>query len=195
MGGLIAFPGLAPYHPVKHGVLGLTSRPRWTTRSRGLRINAVCPGVVMTEMLAGMMGGEDVRRKWAAEKQPIGRGGEVDEVANTVLWLCSPGSSGQGNQKAMTREIVYTHQFRYNASMCGRFNLRTPMTVLAEQFLFDLGPLAKEGHGRGLHGRADPARAAQSRAQGDQAGHGQRGSETPFVRQLPRAEECNQQWR
>lgn len=93
MGGLIAFPGIGPYHATKHGVLGLTKSAALDYAKQGLRINAVCPGLIMTEMLAEMSGGWDQMQKLAADKQPIGRGGDPEEIASTVIWLCSPGSS------------------------------------------------------------------------------------------------------
>ena len=93
MGGLIAFPGLGPYHATKHGVLGLTKSAALDYAKTGLRINAVCPGLIMTDMLAAMMGGWDQMQQRSAQQQPIGRGGEPEEVANAVIWLCSPGSS------------------------------------------------------------------------------------------------------
>jgi len=93
MGGLIAFAGLGPYHATKHGVLGLTKSAALDYAKTGLRINAVCPGLIATDMLAGLVGGWEQMQKFAAEKQPIGRGGDPEEIASAVIWLCSPGSS------------------------------------------------------------------------------------------------------
>ncbi len=59
MGGLIAFPGIAPYHAVKHGALGLTKSAALDYAKSGLRINVVCPVLLMTDLLAGMMGGQE----------------------------------------------------------------------------------------------------------------------------------------
>ena len=93
MGGLVAFPGIAPYNATKHGVLGLTKSAALDYAKTGLRINAVCPGLIATDMLAGMMGGWDAMQKASAEMQPIGRAGEPEEIASAVVWLCSPGAS------------------------------------------------------------------------------------------------------
>ena len=93
MGGLVAFPGIAPYNATKHGVLGLTKSAALDYAKTGLRINAVCPGLIATDMLADMMGGWDAMQKASAERQPIGRAGEPEEIASAVIWLCSPGAS------------------------------------------------------------------------------------------------------
>ena len=93
MGGLVAFPGIAPYNATKHGVLGLTKSAALDYAKNGLRINAVCPGLIATDMLADMMGGWDAMQKQSAERQPIGRAGTPEEIANAVLWLCSPEAS------------------------------------------------------------------------------------------------------
>lgn len=93
IGGLVAYPGLAAYHATKHGVLGVTKSAALDYAKSGLRINAVCPGMILTDMLSGLAGGPDEMRAFAAGKHPIGRGGEPEEVASAVVWLCSPGSS------------------------------------------------------------------------------------------------------
>ena len=93
MGGLVAFPGIAPYNATKHGVLGLTKSAALDYAKQGIRINAVCPGLIATDMLSGMLGGREAMEKFSAEKQPIGRAGTPEEVADAVVWLCSPESS------------------------------------------------------------------------------------------------------
>ncbi|MDA3627629.1 SDR family oxidoreductase [Saccharopolyspora sp. WRP15-2] len=60
---------------------------------RGIRINAVCPGVIDTPMVADMVENQAEAMAGIIKEQPIGRLGRVDEVAAAVLWLCSPGSS------------------------------------------------------------------------------------------------------
>ena len=92
VGGIRGRPQLAPYHATKHGVLGLTSNAGKEYASRGIRINAICPGATDTPMV-GKMIDEGVLSRTELAGNPIGRMARPKEVAQTVLWLCSPGSS------------------------------------------------------------------------------------------------------
>ena len=91
--GLSGTPGLPAYGAAKHGVVGLTKGAAKEFAGRGIRINAVCPGVIETPMvdrLGANMGGT----KDAFDKlHPIGRLGQPEEIAEAVIWLCSPASS------------------------------------------------------------------------------------------------------
>ena len=93
IGGLIGIAGRAAYHASKHGVLGLTKSAALEYASRGIRINAVCPGAIETPMVAGMLAKEPDTMKDILKEQPIGRLGRPEEIAAAVLWLCSPGAS------------------------------------------------------------------------------------------------------
>lgn len=93
IGGLIGLPGRAIYHASKHGVIGLTKSAALEYASRGIRINAVCPGTIETPMVAEMLAKEPDAMKDILRDQPIGRLGQPEEVAAAVLWLCSPGAS------------------------------------------------------------------------------------------------------
>jgi len=93
LGGLVGVPGRAAYHAAKHGVLGLTKSAALEYAARGIRINAICPGIIDTPMVAGMLAGEEDVMKEMMRDVPIGRLGRSDEIAAAVLWLCSPGSS------------------------------------------------------------------------------------------------------
>lgn len=93
LGGLVGIAGRGVYHASKHGVLGLTKSAALEYAARGIRINAVCPGIIETPMVAGMLVGESEAMKELMKDVPIGRLGRSEEIADAVLWLCSPGSS------------------------------------------------------------------------------------------------------
>jgi NAD(P)-dependent dehydrogenase (short-subunit alcohol dehydrogenase family) len=93
--GLIAAPNFAAYTASKHGVVGLTRAAAVEYASRGIRINCLCPGFIRTPMVAppSIESSPGLARQLAGEGYPIGRIGEPEEVADAVLWLCSPQSS------------------------------------------------------------------------------------------------------
>lgn len=93
LGGIVGIAGRGVYHASKHGVLGLTKSAALEYASRGIRINAVCPGIIETPMVAGMLVSEGDAMKELMKDVPIGRLGRPEEIADAVLWLCSPGAS------------------------------------------------------------------------------------------------------
>ena len=93
LGGLVGLPGRAAYHASKHGVIGLTTSAALEYAPRGIRINAICPGTIETPMVADMAAKGELDRAEAAAATPIGRLGQGEEIAASVLWLCSPGAS------------------------------------------------------------------------------------------------------
>jgi NAD(P)-dependent dehydrogenase (short-subunit alcohol dehydrogenase family) len=93
LGGLVGLPGRASYHGTKHAVLGFTKSAGVEYASRGIRINAVCPGTIDTPMVADMLSGQPDAMAEIMKQQSIGRLGKAEEVAAAVLWLCSPGAS------------------------------------------------------------------------------------------------------
>jgi NAD(P)-dependent dehydrogenase (short-subunit alcohol dehydrogenase family) len=93
LGGLVGLPGRAAHHASKHGVIGLTRSAALEYAPRGIRINAICPGTIETPMVTDMISNGELELDAAIANQPIGRLGQPDEIADAVLWLCSPGAS------------------------------------------------------------------------------------------------------
>lgn len=88
----IAQPGMAAYTTSKHGVAGLTKAAALDLVRHGIRVNAVCPGLVDTPMLAGSFPSPEMRAGVEA-LTPIGRLATPEEVARTVLFLASDEAS------------------------------------------------------------------------------------------------------
>jgi len=87
--GLGAAATMPSYAASKHGVVGLTRTAAVEYAHKGIRVNAVCPGVIRTAMYERAVAA-DPRRKEAMERiHPMRRIGEPDEVAAAVMWLCS----------------------------------------------------------------------------------------------------------
>lgn len=93
LGGLVGNPGRAAYHASKHGVIGLTKSAALEYAPRGIRINAICPGTIATPMVTDMLAKGELDLATALAIQPIARLGTAEEIAASVLWLCSPGAS------------------------------------------------------------------------------------------------------
>lgn len=91
--GLVGSKGLAAYVASKHGLAGLTKVTALDYAQSGLRVNAVCPGVIDTAMIDRVTGGDAAAEKGFVAMEPVGRMGTPDEVAATVIWLCSDASS------------------------------------------------------------------------------------------------------
>ncbi len=88
--GLEAVGGLAAYVSSKHGIIGLTKVAALEYAARGVRVNAVAPGPILTEQLAGA---GEAALHGAAQAVPMRRVGDPDEVAAAVAWLCSEDAS------------------------------------------------------------------------------------------------------
>ena len=91
--GLVGFPGLPAYVASKHGVIGLTKTAALENAKNGIRVNAVCPGVIKTAMTDRFTGKNKVAEQRFADMEPVGRLGTPEEVANAVTWLCSEEAS------------------------------------------------------------------------------------------------------
>jgi NAD(P)-dependent dehydrogenase (short-subunit alcohol dehydrogenase family) len=87
--GLIGFQGLPAYVVSKHGIVGLTKTAALENAKQGIRINAVCPGVIRTPMVDRTTGKDKTVEKKFEDMEPVGRMGEPEEVAEAIVWLCS----------------------------------------------------------------------------------------------------------
>ena len=95
LGGLIGGNQRGTYHAAKHGVIGFTKSAALEYATRGIRVNAVCPGMIQTPMSDQMIAqGQGEELKAMLETYvPMGRLGRPEEIADAVLWLCSSAAS------------------------------------------------------------------------------------------------------
>ena len=94
LGGLVGGAERGIYHAAKHGVIGFTKSAALEYAARGIRINAVCPGLIQTPMSDRMVAeGQGPALKAIEKSIPMGRVGRPEEIADAVLWLCSSAAS------------------------------------------------------------------------------------------------------
>lgn len=95
LGGLIGGSQRGTYHAAKHGVIGFTKSAALEYATQGIRVNDVCPGMIQTPMTDKMIaeGQGSELEKMLQTFVPMKRLGRAQEIADTVLWLCSDRSS------------------------------------------------------------------------------------------------------
>lgn len=89
--GSVGFPNSGAYVAAKHGVIGLTKSAALEYGTKGLRVNAVCPGFIGTHLLEDNMDSQQLKQ--IAKHHPMQRLGKVGEVAEVALWLASDRAS------------------------------------------------------------------------------------------------------
>ena len=92
MFGSVAGPGMPAYIASKHGIAGLTRAAALEYANVGIRINAVAPGPINTQLLQ-QTAAMDPKGEAGRGATPLGRIGNPEEVANAVVWLCSDEAS------------------------------------------------------------------------------------------------------
>ncbi len=94
LGGLVGGAERGIYHAAKHGVIGFTKSAALEYAARGIRVNAVCPGLIWTPMADQMVAsGQGEALKGMEKMIPMGRVGRPEEIADAVLYLCSSAAS------------------------------------------------------------------------------------------------------
>lgn len=91
--GLTGSRNTPAYVASKHGIVGLTRAAALEYGQAGIRINAVCPGAIKTQMYLDREGDDPANNARIAAANPLNRLGSPDDVAGAVLWLCSDASS------------------------------------------------------------------------------------------------------
>lgn len=107
--GLVGIPQIPIYAATKHAVVGISKSVALEYAASGIRINTVNPGGIKTAMLDEFIAGSEENEKFLKSMHPIGRIGKPEEIAEAVIWLCSPKASFMTGQ-AMAVDGVWTTQ-------------------------------------------------------------------------------------
>ena len=91
--GLIGVSGMSAYVASKHGVVGLTKTAALEYAKSGIRVNAVCPGLIQTPMVERITAERPQLGEALVAAEPVGRTGKPEEIAESVVWLSSDAAS------------------------------------------------------------------------------------------------------
>ena len=129
VGALTGNPGIASYIASKHGVVGLTRTAALEYVKHGVRVNAINPGLIDTQVARDVVSGNEQAYEEIAKHVPIGRAGRPEEIAAAVLWLCSPAASyvvGHAlTVKDLKRSLQMLATMPYGSAMFGLKNARS----------------------------------------------------------------------
>jgi NAD(P)-dependent dehydrogenase (short-subunit alcohol dehydrogenase family) len=84
--GICGTPGFSPYTAAKHGVIGMTRSVALQYARSGIRVNAICPGLIDTPMMDRILGGNRETERQFVAGTPIGRKGQPEEIAAAAIW-------------------------------------------------------------------------------------------------------------
>ena len=91
--GLVGTAGMSAYVASKHGVVGLSKTAALEYAKSGIRVNSVCPGLIQTPMVERLTNAQPQLGEALIAAEPIGRTGRPEEIAESVVWLCSDAAS------------------------------------------------------------------------------------------------------
>ena len=91
--GLVGVAGMSAYVASKHGVVGLTKTAALEYAKSGIRVNAVCPGLIQTPMVERITNDQPQLGEALVAAEPVGRTGKPEEIAESVVWMCSDAAS------------------------------------------------------------------------------------------------------
>ena len=91
--GLVGVAGMSAYVASKHGVVGLTKTAALEYAKSGIRVNAVCPGLIQTPMVERITKDQPQLTEALVAAEPVGRTGKPEEIAESVVWMCSDAAS------------------------------------------------------------------------------------------------------
>jgi NAD(P)-dependent dehydrogenase (short-subunit alcohol dehydrogenase family) len=91
--GLSGYVRSPVYAASKHGLIGLSKSAALQYVAKGIRINVVCPGLVLTPLVEQTFAKDTGLKEWLQSRQPAGGGGRPEEIAEAVVWLCSDAAS------------------------------------------------------------------------------------------------------
>ena len=124
--GVIAFPGIEIYVASKHAVIGLTKSAALEFGKQGIRINAVLPAAIETDMYRRFAGEKAEARAQMAAMHPIGRIGTPEEIADAVIWLSLQQVVVRHRPQLAGRRRLYGSIRRYQYARCSTHGLWQP---------------------------------------------------------------------